>query len=269
MHAADLGAKVINISVTACVPAESVGPQGKLGAAIWWAATVKDAVIVGAAGNVGEDRCTKQNPGSNPLDPSDPRDWQQVQTVSLPSFFSDYVLSAGAVDTNGAPIDKSLNGPWVGAAGPGIGITGLSSQTGKPVNATPQINETPPSPLWGTSFSAAYVSGVAALVRAKYPQLSAHQIITRILRTAHNPAAGVDNTVGYGLIDPVAALTFDIPADERVPPGAQSRVLTPAPPPPPPDHRARDIAVSAVAVVSAGSLLVAGIGAARRRRSRG
>ena len=30
-------------------------------------------------------------------------------------------------------------------------------------------------PFWGTSFSAAYVSGVAALVRAKYPDLSAHQ----------------------------------------------------------------------------------------------
>jgi membrane-anchored mycosin MYCP len=267
VHAANMGAKVINISVTACMPAESIGPQQKLGAAIWWAATVKDAVIVAAAGNVGEDRCTKQNPGSDPLDPSDPRAWHQVQTVSLPSWFSDYVLSVGAVDANGTPIDKSLNGPWVGVAGPGTGVTGLSPQTGKPVNAIPPINETPPSALWGTSFSAAYISGVAALVRAKYPQLNAHQIINRILRTAHNPAAGIDNAVGYGVIDPVAALTFEIPVGERVPPGAQSRTLIPATPPAPPDHRARNIAVSAVCVVSAATLLVAGIGGARRRRS--
>lgn len=67
-------------------------------------------------------------------------------------------------------------------------------------------------PFWGTSFSAAYVSGVAALVRAKYPQLTAHQVINRIMQTAHNPPAGVDNRVGYGLVDPVAALTFNVPA---------------------------------------------------------
>ena len=71
-------------------------------------------------------------------------------------------------------------------------------------------------PFWGTSFSAAYVSGVAALVRAKYPGLTAHQIINRILQTAHNPPRGVDNQVGYGVVDPVAALTFNVPPGDRL-----------------------------------------------------
>ena len=70
--------------------------------------------------------------------------------------------------------------------------------------------------LWGTSFSAAYVSGVAALVRAKFPNLTAHQVIRRITETAHNPAHGVDNQVGHGVVDPVAALTFDVaPGDPK------------------------------------------------------
>ena len=169
VHAANMGAKVINISVTACVSAADPLDQGAIGAAVWYAATVKDAVIVAAAGNEGEDECA-QNPGFDPLDAADPRDWHQVKTVSSPSWFSDYVLSVGAVDNTGAPVSKSLSGPWVAAAAPGVGIMGLSPQTGGPVNAYPPLRPGEKNmPFWGTSFSAAYVSGVAALVRAKYP----------------------------------------------------------------------------------------------------
>ncbi|WP_459758420.1 S8 family serine peptidase, partial [Mycobacterium riyadhense] len=227
VHAANMGAKVINISVTSCVSAADPLDQGAIGAAVWYAATVKDAVIVAAAGNDSEDGCA-QNPLFDPLNATDPRDWHQVKTVSSPSWFSDYVLSVGAVDNTGAPITKSLAGPWVAAAAPGVGIMGLSPQTGGPVNAYPPIHPGDKNmPIWGTSFSAAYVSGVAALVRAKYPGLSAHQIINRIVQTAHNPPRGVDNQVGYGVVDPVAALTFDVPAGERLPPAAHNRVLTP------------------------------------------
>lgn len=266
VHAANMGAKVINISVTACLPAAAPGDQAALGAALWYAATVKDAVVVAAAGNDGEAGCDN-NPMYDPLDPSDPRDWHQVKVVSAPSWFSDYVLSVGAVDANGAALDKSMSGPWVAAAAPGTHIMGLSPQGGGPVNAYPPSRPGEKNmPFWGTSFSAAYVSGVAALVRAKYPQLSAHQVINRIVQSAHNPPSGVDNKVGYGLVDPVAALTFNIPAGDRMSPGAQSRVITPAAPPPPPDHRARNIALGFVGVVAAGVLVVAV--AARLRRSR-
>lgn len=266
VHAANMGAKVINISVTSCVSAADPLDQAAIGAAVWYAATVKDAVIVAAAGNDSEDGCA-QNPSFDPLNPTDSRDWHQVKTVSSPSWFSDYVLSVGAVDNTGAPLAKSLAGPWVAAAAPGIGIMGLSPQTAGPVNAYPPIHPGDKNmPIWGTSFSAAYVSGVAALVRAKYPGLSAHQIINRILQTAHNPPRGVDNQVGYGVVDPVAALTFDVPAGERLPPAAHSRLITPAAPPAPPDHRARTIAIIFAGVVVAAIAVASLVARARRHR---
>ncbi|QLL07445.1 type VII secretion-associated serine protease mycosin [Mycobacterium vicinigordonae] len=266
VHAANMGAKVINISVTSCVAAADPLDQASIGAAVWYAATVKDAVIVAAAGNDSEDGCA-QNPSFDPLSAADPRDWHQVKTVSSPSWFSDYVLSVGAVDNTGLPIAKSLAGPWVAAAAPGVGIMGLSPQTGGPVNAYPPIHPGEKNmPIWGTSFSAAYVSGVAALVRAKYPELSAHQIINRILQTAHNPPRGTDNQVGYGVVDPVAALTFDVPVGDRLAPGAHSRVITPAAPPPPPDHRARNIALIFAGVVVLATTLASLVARARRER---
>ncbi|UVO14808.1 type VII secretion-associated serine protease mycosin [Mycobacterium sp. SVM_VP21] len=267
VHAADMGAKVINISVTSCVQVAAGLDQQVLGAALWYAATVKDAVIVAAAGNVGEAGCA-DNPMFDPLNPSDPRDWNQVKVISSPSWFSDYVLSVGGVDATGAPIDKSMAGPWVGVAAPATHVMGLSPQGGVPVNAYPPIRVGEKNmPFWGTSFSAAYVSGVAALVRAKYPQLTAHQVINRIMQTAHNPPAGVDNRVGYGLVDPVAALTFNVPVGDPLTPGSQQRVITPAPPPPPPDHRARTVALGFLGVIAA-TVLAAAITARIRRASK-
>ena len=266
VHASNLGAKVINVSVTACVSAAEPLDQRSLGAAVWYAATVKDAVVVAAAGNEGEDGCA-QNPASDPLDTADPRDWRHVKTVSSPSWFSDYVLSVAAVDTTGAPMTKSLAGPWVGVSAPGVNIVGLSPQTGGPVNAYPPARPGEKDiPFWGTSFAAAYVSGVAALVRAKHPQLSAHQVINRILQTAHNPPRGVDNQVGFGVVDPVAALTFDVPAGERVAPDSLTRVVTPPPAPQPPDHRARVTALGFAGVIAAAVLLAAVVARARRAR---
>ena len=266
VHAANMGVKVINVSVTACVSAADPLDQSAIGAAVWYAATVKDVVIIAAAGNEGEDECA-QNPGFDPLDTTDPRDWHQVKTVSSPSWFSDYVLSVGAVDNTGAPISKSLSGPWVAAAAPGVGIMGLSPQTGGPVNAYPPIRPGDKNmPFWGTSFSAAYVSGVAALVRAKYPGLSAHQVINRILQTAHNPPRGVDNQVGYGVVDPVAALTFNVPPGDRLAPGAQSRLIVPAEPPTPPDHRARSVALVFAGLVIAAVVIASLVARARRER---
>lgn len=266
VHAANMGAKVVNVSVTACVSAADPLDQTAIGAAVWYAATVKDAVVVAAAGNEGEDECA-QNPVFDPLDAADPRDWHQVKTVSSPSWFSDYVLPVGAVDNTGAPIKKSLAGPWVAVAAPGVGIMGLSPQTGGPVNAYPPLHPGEKNiPFWGTSFSAAYVSGVAALVRAKYPALTAHQVINRILQTSHNPPRGVDNQVGYGVVDPVAALTFDVPPGDRLAPGAHSRLIIPAAPPPPPDHRARTVALGFAGVVVVAVILASLIVRARPER---
>ena len=259
VHAANLGVKVLNVSVAACISAADAVDQRAVGAAVWYAATVKDVVVVAAAGNEGEDGCL-QNPSGAQLRQSDPRDWRGVRTVSSPSVFADYVLSVGAVDPTGAPIQRSLAGPWVRVAAPGTEIIGLSPRTGEPANAyPPQRPEDAPVPIWGTSFAAAYVSGVAALVRSRYPELTAPEVIDRILRTSHNPPAGVDNRIGYGVVDPVAALTFALPPSPHTAESPKTRVITPSVPPPPSDHRPRRFAIGFVALLTLMLILTAAI----------
>ncbi len=267
VHAANMGAKVINVSVTACVSAADPLDQSAIGAAVWYAATVKDAVIVAAAGNEGEDECA-QNPGFDPLNTSDPRDWHQVKTVSSPSWFSDYVLSVGAVDNTGAPISKSLSGPWVAAAAPGVGIMGLSPQTGGPVNAYPPIRPGEKNmPFWGTSFSAAYVSGVAALVRAKYPGSVRPPDRQPDPADRAQPAArrGQPGRLRRG----GSGRRADVQRAARGPPAHPARragVIVPAAPPPPPDHRARNVALVFAGLVIAAVVIASLVARARRER---
>ena len=216
VHAANMGARIINISQVMCMSARSLIDAPDLGAAVRYAAVDKDAVIVAAAGDTGMRDC-KQNPLVDPLHPNDSRDWGGVTTVVTPSWYSDYVLTVGAVDSSGTPMEKqSVAGPWVGIAAPGTDVVGLSPRDDSLINAIDGPDNTLLVPS-GTSFSTAIVSGVAALVRAKYPNLTAHQIIERLTRTARAPARGVDNQIGHGIIDPVAALTWDVPEGSALP----------------------------------------------------
>ena len=267
VHLANLGVTVMNISVTACINAAQPIDQAALGAAIRYAAVEKDIVIVAAAGNEGEGSACGQNPLFNPLRASDPRDWQDVSTIVTPAWFSDYVLAVGAVSPDGQPLPQSIAGPWVRVAAPGLEVMGLSSVNGAPINALPGREAGKAVPLSGTSFATAYTSGVAALVRAKYPQLSSHQIIRRITETAHNPPRGVDNKVGYGVVDPVAALTFDVPPGDRLAPEHLTKLLNVPEPPPPPDLRPRHTALIGAGVVAALAVVIAAAAAVRRRRS--
>ena len=64
----------------------------------------------------------------------------------------------------------------------------------------------------GTSNAAALISGVAALVKAKFPNLSGREIYHRLTATADDKGApGRDNEYGYGIVNPVKALTADVP----------------------------------------------------------
>ena len=83
-HAADLGVKVINVSVASCINAATPVNQDPLGAAIRYAVVDKDVVVVTAAGNRGETSDCGQNPAFNPLNPNDPRDWAGVRTIVSP-----------------------------------------------------------------------------------------------------------------------------------------------------------------------------------------
>nr|WP_050777992.1 S8 family serine peptidase [Micromonospora sp. ATCC 39149] len=63
----------------------------------------------------------------------------------------------------------------------------------------------------GTSDAAAIVSGVAALVRSRYPKLDAANVVNRLIRTARDRGApGRDPEYGFGGVDVLAALTATV-----------------------------------------------------------
>lgn len=270
VHAANLGATVINISGVSCISALRPVDQGSLGAAVWYAAVVKNVVIVAAAGNtVGE---CQQNPLYNAADPADPRDWGGVVTISAPSWFSDYVLSVGAVGQDGQPAlsaqggaPLTLAGPWVGVAAMGVNVTSLDPNGPGLVNALPAKNGGLDA-INGTSFAAPVVAGLAALVRSRFPTLTAHQVIRRITETAHNPARGADNLVGAGVVDPVAALTNAVDAGDPLPKEAWGKPVAAPVAAAPPDRRPM---YTALIGLGACVLIVGGaVGLSQLRRSR-
>jgi membrane-anchored mycosin MYCP len=255
-RAADMGASVINISEVACKPTIS---DQSLGAAVRYAAIDKDVVVVAAAGN--NDKCKGTNPVIDPTDPTaDP--WSKVDMEVSPARYDDYVLSVGSIDKNGQPSKFTVPGPWVGVAAPGEDIVSLdvhfadAGSKGTAIGTvTPQGQQ---NLQQGTSFAAPYVAGVAALVRARFPQLSALEVIKRIEATAHAPAEGWSPFLGYGAVDPVAALTAQVtnPLPPKRPSVATSRQLPVPATPAPPDHTARNVALIGTGVIAV--LLVLG-----------
>lgn len=265
--AADIpGVKVINLSVTDCIPVFKTVDQAALGASLHYAVVEKDIVVVAAAGNVGENMCAS-NPLSDPKLPNDPRNWTGVTTISTPSFWQPYVLSVGSLNPAGQPSSFTMAGPWVGIAAPGESIVSLGNAPNSGlINAQPS-NQQPLVPINGTSFSSAYVSGVAALVRSKFPQLSAHQVINRLVASAHNAARAPSNEVGTGVIDPVAALTWDIP-DSSALPTDMPVVHIAAPAPKPHDNPwPRVIALASGALLVVAALATVIVMGRRRDRS--
>ncbi|BCO38104.1 type VII secretion-associated serine protease mycosin [Mycobacterium heckeshornense] len=270
VHAADRGARVINISTVTCLPADRGVNQAELGAAIRYAAVDKDAVIVAAAGNTGTTGSfggatpCESNPLTDLSRPDDPRNWSGVTSVSIPSWWQPYVLSVASLTPEAQPSKFTMVGPWVGIAAPGENIVSVSNRDdGGLANALPNDKQQL-VPLNGTSYAAGYVAGVAALVRSKYPQLTAAQVVQRITATAHNAARAPSNLVGAGTVDPVAALTWELPAsgDSHAP--AVKQLAAPSEPAPK-DPTPRVVAFTGTAVLALVVVVVAAIAAHRRK----
>lgn len=198
--AADAGATVINISQAACRPrGTSLGDEA-LGAALNYAVRVKDVVVVAAAGNLIEE-CRDQNKKMPLTSTSIPL--ESVQTIVSPAYFDDLVLTVGSVGQDGSPSDFSIAGPWVDLVAPGEGIVSLGP---KGLVDAVQDDKGNRGALQGTSFATPFVSGVVALVRAKHPDWSAQQVMAQMKETARPLAGGRNTQVGYGLVDPIAAV---------------------------------------------------------------
>ena len=270
VHAADLGARVINISAVTCLPADRNVDQAELGAAIRYAAVNKDAVIVAAAGNSGSTgsgfagTACESNPLTDLGRPNDPRNWAGVTSVSVPSWWQPYVLSVASLTPDDQPSKFTMAGPWVGIAAPGENIISVSNRDdGGLANGTPNEHQQL-VPLNGTSYAAAYVSGVATLVRSKYPDLNATQVIHRITATAHNGARAPSNVVGAGTVDPVAALTWELPAATEHDAAPVKHVAAP-PEPAPKSPLPRIVAFAGTAALILAVVAAAAIAARRRK----
>ncbi|MGW1028655.1 S8 family serine peptidase [Streptomyces sp. NPDC002577] len=138
-------------------------------------------------------------------------------TVSYPAALPG-VVAVSAVDKNLNFWSKSNTGN-VTVAAPGV--------------ETPQADPTSRSGYVvanGTSGSTAYVSAIVALLRSKYPDLTAGQIINRLVKSAsflnNEGKTAPDKELGYGIARPGSALTMDIPAGPKQGPLAQASPST-------------------------------------------
>lgn len=105
------------------------------------------------------------------------------------------VLGVGAVDQN----DKVASFSNVGA-GVDLVAYGTKIPTAAPRNRYGVSK--------GTSDATALVSGVVALMRARYPDMSAAEVVDRLTGTATDRGPkGRDDEYGYGQLDAVGALT--------------------------------------------------------------
>ncbi|MGW7520347.1 type VII secretion-associated serine protease mycosin [Streptomyces sp. NPDC054796] len=169
-YAVSAGADIINISQDT---AQALKPESDLRRAVD-AALAKDRVIVASAGNDGLGGEVKE-----------------TYPASYPG-----VLAVASSDRNNERAPFSQSGDFVGIAAPGVDMVSTVPSGGHCADN-------------GTSFSAPYVAGVAALVRSKHPTWTNDQVVAQLQQTAERSIAGHDRLVGWGVVDPVRALTED------------------------------------------------------------
>lgn len=195
-HAVAKGADVINISQDTTQALSEDSAMGKAVAR----ALAANVVVVASAGNDGMDGKLKN---------------------TYPAAFPG-VLAVASSDRNNERAEFSQSGTFVGVAAPGVDMVSTVPGGGQCVDN-------------GTSFSAPYVSGVAALLRAKHPKWTPAQIVARIEQTAVRSVNGRDNHVGWGVVDPVRALAD---APDPAPTAPTPDPAPPKPPAPEPAHLA-------------------------------
>jgi membrane-anchored mycosin MYCP len=135
-------------------------------------ATDRGVVLVAAAGN-GGNAAGAQFPAAYPA-----------------------VIAVAGVDTGDKHVSSSSTGEHVDVAAPGDRISGPSPRGGGYLYTTDG----------GTSFAAAYVTGVAALVRSYDRALTPAQVAERITQTADHPAGLRNAEVGFGVVNPARAV---------------------------------------------------------------
>ncbi|MFG2845883.1 S8 family serine peptidase [Kitasatospora sp. NPDC048296] len=172
------------------------------------------------------------------------------RSTSSPVFPASYpgVLAVASTGPNG-PAGAGLDGR-VDLAAPGEGVTGTGPGGGLFLASGPGV-------------ATAYAAGAAALVLGLRPELTPEQLTRRLEATAYHPGTRLpDAAVGFGVVDPVAAVTSSWPAAAQpAAPGVPVRVD------PGPD-RSQAWRALAVAGGSTGVILLVGFGGLTARLGR-
>lgn len=201
-------------------------------------ALAKNVVVVAAAGNIDKE------------DGSPAR----AYPASYPG-----VLSVGSAGPNGKRADSSNPVTPINVLAPGTGVT--STWPGQAYQEN----------LEGTSYATAYVTGVVALVRARYPKLTYEEVGRRITLTADG---GSGSGTGEGMVNPLLAVSAILPSE--------AVALAPAEPAPlpldaivhaPPEDTQSISVATWVALLSLGGVVLVTLGSVaiplgRRRRWR-
>jgi membrane-anchored mycosin MYCP len=178
--AADNDADVINLSLV-------TQPTPALADAVQYALS-KNVVLIAAAGNDG---------GS------------QQEGPAYPAAY-DGVIAVAGIDEQDKHVSTSTSGDFVDVAAPGANVVGPVPQGG----GFAQFE------AGGTSFAAAYVAGLAALLRGQDSRISPAEVTRRITGTADHPPESWNPQVGYGVINPGRALTTVRQGGPTAPPNA-------------------------------------------------
>jgi type VII secretion-associated serine protease mycosin len=113
---------------------------------------------------------------------------------SYPASFTG-VISVAAVAASGKRASFSDRNSSVVVSAPGVNVVGDGPDNSYVVGS-------------GTSPASAFVAGVAALIRSKYPRLPPVQVMQSIVSTARRrPPGGYSPATGFGDVDAAAALT--------------------------------------------------------------
>ena len=205
VHAVNMGADIINMSVTSCYPAETIVDTSDLKAAINYAYQ-RGVVLVTAAGNVNSQTCTP-NPAYDPAHGKDLRNWKGATTLSMPSYYTPALISVGGTTPTMEPFLTTMAGPWVDVAAPATGIISLDPDgNGTLANASPN-DKGELVKLTGTSFSSAYITGLIALMLEKDPSLTPKEVEERLKAASRPGPDSLVNIFGSGAIDALGVLT--------------------------------------------------------------
>jgi subtilisin family serine protease len=104
------------------------------------------------------------------------------------------VVTVKAVGRNGQVLPGALDDTQSSLAAPGVQVLAASSD----------------GTYWtgnDSGFAASWVAGTAALVRAAHPDWTAAQTIAKLIDTARRDGARCGDTCGYGVVDPMKAVT--------------------------------------------------------------